>query len=191
MKLNRFLKVAAALWAVAVLTTAVWLPGVTMARYTARAGSTTGAQVAAWNPRIVPSPHGVAIRTNGNLGGFSHTSVRREFSVHNDSDVAAHITMFVLYARPAPPALVKNFVFPAIADPASPPAGTVVAQNLTFQGVGNTVINNGNGTFQTAVPIPPNGTASFRIYFNHSSVLGSAGTLGEKCRLYIIATQVD
>ena len=218
MKLNRFLRVAAALWIGVLLTTAL-LPGTTLARFNAGANAQMSARVARWHVWIPPqsgtaSPmfrprfwhRGIAFRNQGIPDGtIAHAW--QEFSVRNDSEVAVRYTIFVLYSRdrlfdfgtvtnpetgahstPGVPALRRSEQFTLnILDTGAwthmtgyrnaPPEhySPAVIQHTTAQ-----------GRHWVTGTVPPGRIVWFQLHFVYPNV-----AMGQKCRLYVIAEQVD
>ena len=104
MKFNRFLKAAAALWAVAVLTGTLWV-NFTVARYATQANLAASAQVAGWDIRVT-GPAGLTSFRNGSHN-FGETT--RQFTVSNLGDVTANVTLrLVVSTNPNEPVTANS-----------------------------------------------------------------------------------
>jgi len=179
---------------------------VAIAKYRAVGSGSSKARIAKWDPKFGPRPrlqdNGLAIQTGGNKGGLDHRSGWQEFSIHNNSEVAAKFIIFVLCVKD------KDFNFATVTDARAGKnaGGVVVAQKSTsvvfvpYNGEPGydlvTLTNLGGGEWETGM-VKPGETVGFRMVFWEGAPLNHDGfgtinvAKGEKCKLYAYAVQID
>jgi len=107
MKVNRFLKIATALWVVVVLTGMLWT-NITVARYVAQTNLNVSVQIAEWDVEFASLFADRAVTTFRN-GERIEGDITRWFTVTNNSDVTANVTLRMrVYTNPAASVTVSS-----------------------------------------------------------------------------------